>query len=163
MNLPLKTLAFLMAALVALAALTSPTTAVAAGKPLIDLRGASVGSYVLDDAGTAHLSGEVTGKPYDGAYTASLTADDGTLPEPGTCEAATATLEVDGPRRKYLELAATGTVCGTWTDATYVVTHRFTGRYVVTAGSERRIVGTDGWISQILAKGGAANVEVFDS
>ena len=135
----------------------------AASRPAIDLRGDGVGSYVVDDAGAARLSGTVTGTPFGGSYTAVLTADDGTLPEPGACEAATATLDVTGSRGRHLELSGAGEVCGTWPDATYVVTHSFTGRYVVTASSARRLRGTDGWFSQILATEGRANVEAFDS
>lgn len=63
--------------------------------------------------------------------------------------AATVTLDVTGPGNRYLRLAATGEVCGLWPDATHVVTHRFVGRYVVADTSERRLRGTDGWISAI--------------
>ncbi len=147
-------------------ALLVATTATAAGAtppPRIDLRGAEVGSFVLDDAGSARLAGTVTGRPFDGGYTATLSADDGSLPEPGSCEPATATLHVTGPRGKYVDLAATGEVCGTRPDATYVVTHDFTGRYDVTASSARNLRGTDGWIGIVLATEGRADVEVFDS
>lgn len=146
-----------------LLALVAAVPAEAGPPPRIDLRGAAVGSFVVDDAGAARLAGQVTGTPFDGAYTAVLAADDGTLPEPGVCEPATATLDVTGAKRRYLDLAATGEVCGTWPDATYVVTHRFVGRYEVTGSSARRLRGTDGWISQILATEGRANVEAFDS
>ena len=72
-------------------------------------------------------------------------------------------LDVTGPKHRYLHLAATGEVCGTWPDATYVVTHNFVGRYDVTDGSVRRLRGTDGWISLILATEGRANVEAIDT
>ena len=146
-----------------LLALVTAVPAEAGPPPRIDLRGAAVGSFVVDDAGAARLTGQVTGKPFDGAYTAVLAAADGTLPEPGVCEPATATLDVTGAKGRYLNLTATGDVCGTWPDATYVVTHKFVGRYEVTDSSARRLRGTDGWISQILATEGRANVEVFDS
>jgi hypothetical protein len=158
---PFRTILVLVIAV--LAVLGATATTASAAKPRIDLRGAQVGSSVLDDAGTAHLSGEVTGRPFGGAYTATLAAADGSLPEPGACEPASATLDVDGPRRKHLELVATGEVCGQWTDATYVVTHRFTGSYEVADSSRCRLVGTDGWISVVLATEGRANVEVYDS
>ena len=157
----LTTTAVLMAGALLAAATAAP--AQAAPRPQIDLRGADVGSYVLDDAGAAHLAGRVTGAPFDGAYAAVLAADDGTLPEPGACEPATATLDVTGPRRRSLALEATGKVCGTWPDATYVVTHDFVGRYQVTHSSVRRVRCTDGWIGIVLATEGRANVEAFDS
>ena len=135
----------------------------AARRPVIDLRGADVGSFVLADDGTAQLSGAVTGDPFEGSYTAVLVADDGSLPDPGVCEAGTATLDVTGPKGRFLQLSATGQVCGEWADATYVVTHRFVGRYDVTDASAKRLRETDGWISLILATEGRANVEAIDT
>lgn len=136
-------------------------------KPKVDLRGATVGSYVLDEAGSAHLTGTLTGtlggKAFEGPYTAVLTADDGSLPAPGVCEPATATVSATAPRTKYLDLTAAGEVCGEWTSPQYAVTHKLTGRYVVDASSAKSAVGTDGWIGLILATEGRANVELFDS
>lgn len=153
------------AVLAALALLVASTTAAHAGtKPRIDLHGDGLGAYVVDGHGTAHLAGHVVGKPVGSEpYTATLAALDGSLPGPGTCEPATATLEVSGSRRDHLHLTATGEVCGEWTDATYVVTHRFTGRYVVDAASRRALVGGDGWIGVVLATEARANVEVVDT
>ena len=105
----------------------------------------------------------MSGRPFDGGYTATLAATDGSLPEAGNCEPATATLDATGTRNRHLELTATGEVCGTWPDATYVVTHNFVGRYVVTDASFRRLRGTDGWISMVLATEGRANVEAIDT
>jgi hypothetical protein len=167
MNLRLRTSTLVTAVTAALtAALVAVVTAApatAARPPAVDLRGASVGSYALDAAGTALLSGAVSGKPFGGHYSATLASSDGSLPAPGTCEPATATMQVTGSQNRFLRLAATGEVCGTWADATYVVTHRFVGRYVVTDASSRRLRGTDGWISVILATEGRANVEAIDT
>ena len=157
---PLTRAAALTVAALAVTAGASP--AVAAPKPLVNLQGADVGTYVVDSAGTAHLNGSVAGEPFDGAYVATLTADDGALPAPGSCEPATGTLEVTSPKRT-IRLDAVGEVCGEFPDATYVVTHRFVGRYVVTDATGRKLRGTDGWISLILATEGRANVEAFDS
>jgi hypothetical protein len=161
MNLSTTTGAVIAGAL--LVATTAAAADAAPRRPVLDLRGAEVGSFVVDDAGTARLAGTVTGRPFDGGYTATLAADDGSLPAAGSCEPATATVEVTGPRNKHLALAAVGEVCGTWPDATYVVTHDFTGRYDVSRSSIKRIRGTDGWIGIVLATEGRANVEVFDS
>jgi hypothetical protein len=147
----------------ALLTMATAGPALAAPKPVIDLRGASLGTYALDAEGNARLSGAVTGAPFDGTYSARLASADGSLPEPGVCESATATVDVVGPRQRTLQLAATGEVCGRWTDATYVVTHRFVGRYVVTDATARRLRGTDGWISVILATEGRANLEAIDT
>jgi hypothetical protein len=160
MHIRTKITALVLAALTVLA-LAGP--AAAAPKPRIDLRGESLASYFLDEIGNAHLSGVVIGKPFDGGYTATLSTDDGTLPEPGECEPATAALRVAGARGKYFTLEATGDVCGKWTDATYVVTHSFTGRYDVVDTNVGRVRRTDGWIGVILATEDRANVELFDS
>jgi hypothetical protein len=117
----------------------------------------------LDAGGTAHLNGAVTGAPFDGTYSATLSSTDGSLPAAGACEPATASLDVAGSRSRTLQLAATGEVCGTWAEAGYVVTHRFVGRYVVTDTSVRKARGTDGWMSLILATEGRANVEAIDT
>jgi hypothetical protein len=121
------------------------------------------GSYTVGADGAARLSGAIAGDPFDGAYTATLAADDGSLPGPGECEAATATVQVDGARKRYYELAGSGTVCGEWVDATYTVTHVFTGRYVVTDAFQHKLAGTDGWYSIRLATEERAGVEVVDT
>ena len=159
MHLPTALGAVVSGALLVAAAATPAE----ARPPLVDLRGAAAGSYALDDAGTAHLTGSVVGEPFSGEYTATLAADDGSLPGPGTCEPATATLQVTGPRDRHLELPATGEVCGEWSGPTYVVTHDFTGRYEVTDAWPKRLRGTDGWIGVVLATDARADVEAFDS
>lgn len=146
-----------------LLALVAAPPALAARPPAIDLRGATVGSYTLDANGTAHLTGAVVGTPFGGSYRAALYASDGSLPAPGECEPATASVHVTGSKGRTLDLAASGEVCGEFPDATYVVTHDFVGRYLVTDSSARKLQGTDGWISLILATEGRANIEVFDS
>jgi hypothetical protein len=164
MHVPTTTLVPI-GALVGGALLVAATTAPAqaAPPPRVDLRGDGVGSYVVDDAGTARLTGRATGTPFDGTWTAVLAAADGSLPAPGECEPANATVEVTGAKGQYLRLAATGEVCGTWPDATYVVTHDFVGRYDVADTSVRKARGTDGWISLVLATEGRANLEAIDT
>ena len=93
MNTKTKTAAVIGALLAAVAA---APTATAAPRPVVDLRGAGLGAYVLDAAGSARLTGDVTGAPFDGAYTATLASSDGSLPAPGECEPATAAVDVAG-------------------------------------------------------------------
>ena len=121
------------------------------------------GTYVVDGNGTAALTGTATGAPFDGTYTATLAAADGTLPDPGVCEPATATMRLDGTRGRYLELTSTDEVCGQWLQPPYVVTHVFTGRYTVTASSSRRLTGTDGFFEVRLATEGRAGVFAIDT
>ena len=156
-----RTTAGLIGVLLA-AAVTAPQ-AMAAPPPVIDLRGASIGSYTVDADGAARLSGTVAGAPFDGAYDATLASVDGSLPAPGECEPATANVDVTGSRGRTLQLSGTGDVCGTWADATNVVTHRFVGRYLVTDASTKRLRGTDGWYSLILATEDRANLEAIDT
>jgi hypothetical protein len=163
MKTKLRTAATIGALLTAVTTGAAAAPALAAPPPAVDLRGASVGAYTLDADGTALLSGAVTGAPFDGTYTATLSSTDGSLPAPGSCEPATASLNVVGSGSRTLQLSATGQVCGTWADAAYVVTHRFVGLYVVTDATARRVRGTDGWISLILASEGRANVEAIDT
>ena len=128
-----------------------------AAKPYpIDTTG--MGTFVMDADGSAHISGTSTGKPFDGPHAARLAAADGSLPLPGECEPATATLRLDGDRDRFVEMTATGTVCGKYPDATYVVTHSFTGRYVVEASTSRRLVGSTGFMSQLITVDGRSNV-----
>ena len=165
MHVPTRTLALAGGALIGgvLLATTTTVPAQAAPPPRVDLRGDGVGAFVVDEGGSARLTGKVTGTPFDGTYTAVLAAADGSLPEPGLCEPGTATVDVTGPKHQSLRLAATGQVCGTWPDATYVVTHDFVGRYQVTDSSVRKVQGTDGWISLVLATEGRANLEAIDT
>jgi hypothetical protein len=163
MNQLTRTAALAVTTVTTVATLAVSATAAPAAKPLVDLRGAAIGTHVVDAAGTAHLSGSVVGLPFDGTYVATLAAADGSLPAPGSCEPAAATLEVTGSRDRTLTLEAAGQVCGQYADATYVVTQSFTGRYIVTDASSRRLRGTDGWMSAILATEGRANVEAIDT
>ena len=155
-----KTTTLIVAAFLA-AMMSVPAEAAAPAR--VDLRGVPMGTFVLDATGSAHLSGDVTGKPFDGAYTAVLTADDGTLPERGVCEPATATVDITGAKGRYLQLAGTGRVCGEYSGPTWAVDHRFTGRYQVIGSSVRNTRGTDGWYTLILATEGRANLEAIDT
>lgn len=124
----------------------------------IRIDSSGTGTFVMDGDGSARISGTSTGAPFDGAHEGRLAADDGSLPRPGTCESATATLRVDGGRQRFVEMTATGNVCGEDPDPTYVVAHSFTGRYVVGASTERRLAGTTGFMSQAISVDGHSHV-----
>jgi hypothetical protein len=133
----------------ALIAVAVPTEAHAAGRTRIDVGGP--GTFVIAADGSATVSADVTGRPFGGASVTVLAADDGSLPEPGACEPATATFQVAGDGRDRLEMTATGDVCGEYVQLPYIVTHAFTGRYTVTDASKRNLVGTDGFFEVRLA------------
>jgi len=146
---------------VALVVVPLASPAGAATRYKVDVHG--LGTYTSTATGVTP-TGTATGEPFDGAFTATLGANDGSLPEPGVCEPATATLRLEGSRDRFLELAATGNVCGTWVQPpTSVVTQVFTGRYAVTASSQRRLVGTDGFYEVRLADDGRASVFAIDT
>ena len=152
------TAATALAALIGLAA----EPGAAAPKPKIDTRG--LGTYTAIDAGAVAVAGSATGTPFDGTVTGTLVVADGSLPEPGVCEPATATQRVDGSRQRFLELASTGNVCGTWVQpGASIVTHVFTGRYDVIASTQRRLLGTDGFHEIRLTNAGTASVFAIDT
>jgi hypothetical protein len=145
----------------ALGAATS-TPALAAPKPRVSLSSQG-GELALGQDGSATVSGPLQGTPFDGQYTAVLTADDGTLPEPGEAEPATATVTITGPRGQQLVLTGSGTVTGEWVGPNAALTHKFTGRYTADS-TVHRVDGTDGWYSVgVAATMSLGYVEAFDS
>ena len=109
------------------------------------------------------MTGTTSGTPFDGDYTAVLTADDGSLPEPGEEEPATATVTVvglhgqdPGADRHRDRRGASGPT------RRYRATHVFVGRYTAES-TVRRADGTDGWYSVGLSDVGTGYAEAFDS
>jgi hypothetical protein len=128
-----------------------PATVDAAGpRYKIDFTGD--GTYTLAADGSAVVTAHVNGRPFAGASTTVLAANDGSLPAPGACEPATVTVSVAGDGRDYMELTATGDVCGQFVQPPYIATHVFTGRYTVVDASKRNLVGTDGFLEVRLAE-----------
>ncbi|HEX2063970.1 MAG TPA: hypothetical protein VHE80_06080 [Acidimicrobiales bacterium] len=150
-----------LTSLVLAGVLATVAPASAAGKPKVDFDGH--GTYTMAGDGSAGLTGTGTGEPFDGSYVAALAASDGTLPDPGSCEAATATVTLQGPRGRFLELAATGDVCGRHLQSPYVVTQLFTGRYEVVSAWQKRFLGSDGFLEVYLATDGRAGVVAIDT
>lgn len=149
------------AATVAATVAATTTPAQAGQKPRLFVSGQ--GTYALAADGSASVTGTSTGFPVEGGYTATLTAGDGTLPEPGEAEPATATIRVVGERGAFVELTGTGEVEGQWVQPPYVVTHVFVGRYTVTDTSVRRVRATDGWFEIRLATENRAGVTATDT
>jgi hypothetical protein len=140
----------------------SSTPALAAPKPRVTLSSQG-GELVLGQDGSAIISGPVDGTPFDGQYTAVLSADDGSLPEPGDAEPGTATVTVVGPRGQQLVLTGVGTVTGEWVGPNAARTHLFTGRYTADS-TVHRVDGTDGWYSVgVAATMSLGYFEAFDS
>jgi hypothetical protein len=145
----------------ALGAATS-TPALAGPKPRVNLSSQG-GQLALGQDGSATVSGPVAGAPFDGQYTAVLTADDGSLPEPGGTEPATATVTIIGLRGQQVVLTGSGEVTGESVGPNASLTHKFTGRYTADS-SVRRVDGTDGWYSVgVAATMSLGYFEAFDS
>ena len=157
-----KTGALAVVVLAAAIGAATSTPALAGPKPRVTLSSQG-GQLTLGQDGSATVSGPVVGAPFDGEYTAVLTADDGTLPEPGEAEPATATVTVVGPRGQQLVLTGSGTVTGEWVGPNAALTHKFTGRYTADS-TVHRVDGTDGWYSVgVAATMSLGYVEAFDS
>ena len=96
--------------------------------------------------------------------TAVLTPDDGSLPEPETCEPAAATITVTGAHRVGMTLVGTGTVCGFYPqEPTSIVTQVFTGRYDVVRAQRAKPLGTDGFFEIRLGNDGSASTFAIDT
>lgn len=157
------------AGLAALALVGSLDAAGAAPKPKAGVLSHDSGGTFTTNAGGG-VDVVATGSVYRGKkgpqpvqVTATMAADDGTLPDPGACEPGTATMTLLQDGALVAELTGSGEVCGRWIQPpTYYVTHVYTGRYVVTAG-EHRLVGTDGWYQVILGQGGTAGLSSYDT
>lgn len=141
-------------------ALAPVTAAQAAPKPAVNFDGS--GTFTLT-AGAAVATGSVSGAPFDGTFRASLQPTDGTLPGPGVCEPAHASLRIDGPRGRYAVLLGNAEVCGQSVDSVHVVTHVFSSTYSVAVTSERKLRGGDGWMEIRLTADGRGVVSAFDS
>ncbi len=98
------------------------------------------------------------------AVNAVLTPDDGTLPDPETCEPASATITVTGDHRVAMKLVGTGSVCGFYPqEPTSIVTQVFTGRYDVVEARRTKVLGTDGFFEIRLANNGSASAFAIDT
>jgi hypothetical protein len=141
------------------AAVIGVTTAVAAEPtPTIDLTG--TGSSRVAGDGSVIVRGTATGRPGDSPYTGTVTANDGTMSDPGACEPATATLRLIGPNARFVELTTYGDLCRRWTDATTPVTYVFTGRFDLTTSFHHAVAAT---ATIRLADDGTSAVHVTDS
>jgi hypothetical protein len=152
----------LLAVIAGVIAVVGPMSAASAKeKTLVDITGQ--GTWVDGPDGSVIVTGEVVGKPLDGPYEVTLSARDGSLPDPGVCEEATVRAEVTGARGKFLKLIAAGQVCGEFVQPPFIATERFTGRYVVKAANPARVLGTDGFVEVVLGNDGTAGFFAIDT
>ncbi len=157
-----RALAAVAASLVAL--VVTADAGAAAKRPPIDAL--AVGTHVVSDDGSVEIDAVTVSYavPYTGPVRATLTPDDGSLPDPGACEPARATYRLDGEKGRHLEVASVGTVCGTWTQTGVSGTgHVYTGRYRVVSSSPKRFERTDGFHDVRLSDTGDASSFIIDT
>jgi hypothetical protein len=130
-------------------------------RPKVEL--SSTSGTFADASGGALVTAEMDGTPFAGRATATLTADDGTLPAPGDCEPATVSFHLDGPGRRFVDAEASGEVCGEFVQLPYITIQAFTGRYDVLDSTRRRIEGTDGFLEVRLGDDGSASLFLIDT
>lgn len=116
--------------------------------------------------GTGELSGRNGRHTRDVQVAAVIQTDDRTLPAPGECESAFATMSAYGVRNVDLTLVGMGDVCGTDVQPpTSIVSHVFTGTFEV-YGEEtkpRHLEGVEGFYEIRLAADGTASVFAIDT
>lgn len=108
-----------------------PASAAGSGLTVI-----GTGTTDVPVTGPATYAGEASGSPFGGRFTGELTAADGSLPEVGQCEPATATLRLEHDRGKHVTLRSEGQVCAVivpW------VKQAFDGRFVVVDTNVRKL------------------------
>lgn len=159
-------LALGVAALVTLAATTS-----AGAKPLYSPSTVEVGGggqWTTSDDGDIIVTGPALvldwrkGDRLPATLTATLEPADGTLPEPDTCEPASATFIVEG-ERYAMTMAGVGTVCAVVVPfAPWVVTQEFDGIYTIIDSSRHTLRGDDGSFSLTLTQTGYASAHATD-
>ena len=116
--------------------------------------------------GTGELSGRSDNRTQDVQVAAVIQTDDRTLPAPGECESAFATMSAYGVRNVDLTLVGMGEVCGTYVQPPIsIVSHVFTGTFEVYGeGTQpRRLEGVDGFYEIRLADDGTASVFAIDT
>jgi hypothetical protein len=151
----------LLAAASAVAVLAVAAPVDAARRPKVELSTETGSFFAL--GGGALVEADMDGRPFDGAATAVLLADDGSLPAPGACEAATVSFGLDGRARRFISAVATGEVCGQFVQPPFIATQVFTGRYEVTDSSRRPLVGADGFLEVRLGEDGSASLFLIDT
>ena len=123
----------------------------------------------IDDVvvnGTGELSRRSGRNPLAVQVAAVIQTDDRTLPAPGECESAFATMSAYGARNVDLTLVGMGEVCGTYVQPpTSIVSHVFTGSFEVYGDGTRPrgLEGVDGFYEIRLADDGSAHVFAIDT
>lgn len=106
------------------------------------LSAAGLGTAAPSSDGGHQYAGTLSGTPFGGAFTGSLSPGDGSLPGLGDCEPASATLRVEGSGGRYYQLASEGQVCS-WLLPLGTM-HQFTGRWTVDSTNVKKLARATG-------------------
>jgi hypothetical protein len=126
-------------------AAAAPATA---ASPRVQVSG--LGTYGTATS-VATYEADLYGRPYSGYGAGTVDLGGAAFPAPGSCEPATATLQLVDEKGKGYSLTATGSVCGEYLPLG--VMQRFRGRYEITSASQRGLTGTVGHLDLRLLNG----------
>lgn len=133
---------------------TAITTAVLAAAPLtahasagenLDLRGYD--ATPVTGPGSFQLDGAAWGSSFEGWGTLSVTAVDGSLPAPATCEDATVALDAGTAPSEYLSVRAAGEICAHFLDGTLTVNAYFDKQDVTYHGDLHKKAKAEGLVA----------------
>jgi hypothetical protein len=120
----------------------------AAATPRVQVSG--LGTYATETS-VATYQADLYGRPYSGHGAGRVDLDGAAFPTPGSCEPATATLQLIDEKGKGYSLTATGSVCGEYLPLG--VMQWFRGRYEITSASQRGLTATVGHLDLRLLNG----------
>lgn len=172
MNTSIITSTRVLPALGVAALLTLAATTTAGATPLYSPSTVEVGGggpWAASDDGDILVTGPALvldwrkGDRLPATLTATLQPADGTLPEPDTCEPATATFIVEGERYATMTMAGAGTVCAVVVPfAPWIVTQEFDGIYTIIDSPRHTLRGDEGSFSLTLTQTGYASAHATD-
>ncbi len=141
---------------VGLATLPMATTATASSN---EARIAVRATGTITDEGWRYtLHGTATGRPFPGELFGVMRPQTGTWPAPGSCTSGDASVVVNGPERKRLDLVTVGDVCRLSDDSAYV----FIGQFDSYGSTPRRLNDIQGTIDIRVTDDGQAIVTAIE-
>jgi len=148
-----------LAALALVGTVATASTVAAKPSPKVELFGQ--GDYETDEWGRTAVHATVTGRPFDGSFSAGLQLAHDQFPDPGTCRDADP-LFVVWEGHRSLDFISWGEICAV--EPGGVVEFVYTGAFdLYETSGHRGLVGTDGWLEMRLMTDGSAAVTIVDS
>ncbi len=149
----------LLAALALVGTVTTADMVSAKPGPRVELFGQ--GAYETDGWGRTAVHATVTGRPFDGSFSAGMQLAHDQFPGPGTCRDADPLFVVWNGHRN-LDFISWGEICAV--EPGGPVEFVYTGAFdLYDASGHRGLVGTHGWLELRLLTDGGAAVTIVDS